>query len=48
MEQKYMNSKNTNNEIVIKKSRFLTHIKLKKNIKLPTIIAVLILSVKVR
>ncbi|NMA81356.1 uncharacterized protein, YigZ family [Jeotgalicoccus aerolatus] len=27
MEQKYMNSKNTNNEIVIKKSRFLTHIK---------------------
>lgn len=27
MEQKYMNSKNTNNEIVIKKSRFITHIK---------------------
>ena len=27
MEQKYINSKNTNNEIVIKKSRFLTHIK---------------------
>ncbi len=27
MEQKYMNSKNTNNDIVIKKSRFLTHIK---------------------
>src|SRR5690625_3415514 len=27
MEQKYINSKNTNNEIVIKKSRFITHIK---------------------